>query len=48
MDYKKSIGCILYILAREYCKNKKIPFKYNIEDFTGTLWALATMPCANS
>jgi ribosomal protein uS2 len=34
---KKSIGCILYILAREYCKQRKIPFKYNIEDFTGKL-----------
>ena len=34
---KKSIGCILYILAREYCKAKKMPFKYNIEDFTGKL-----------
>ncbi len=34
---KKSIGCILYILAREYCKTKKIPFKAKIEDFTGPL-----------
>ena len=34
---KKSIGCILYILAREYCTNKKIPFDYKLEDFTGSL-----------
>ena len=34
---KKSIGCILFILAREYCKAKKIPFKAKIEDFTGPL-----------
>ncbi len=34
---KKSIGCILFILAREYCKVKKIPFKAKIEDFTGPL-----------
>jgi len=34
---KKSIGCILYILAREYCKAKKIPFKAELEDFTGPL-----------
>ena len=34
---KKSIGCILFILAREYCKAKKIPFKYDLEDFTGPL-----------
>ena len=34
---KKSIGCILYILAREYCKTKKISFKYDLEDFTGPL-----------
>lgn len=33
----KSIGCILFILAREYCKAKKIPFKYKLEDFTGPL-----------
>jgi ribosomal protein uS2 len=33
----KSIGCILYILAREYNKKKKIPFEYKIEDFTGSL-----------
>jgi len=34
---KKSIGCILFILAREYCKAKKIPFKAKLEDFTGPL-----------
>ena len=34
---KKSIGCMLFILAREYCKAKKIPFKAKIEDFTGPL-----------
>lgn len=34
---RKSIGCILYILAREYCKKKKIPFKATLEDFTGPL-----------
>jgi ribosomal protein uS2 len=34
---RKSIGCILFLLAREYCKNKKIEFKYNLEDFTGPL-----------
>jgi len=33
----KSIGCILYILAREYNKVKKIPFDYKLEDFTGPL-----------
>jgi len=33
----KSIGCILYILAREYCKLKGIPFKVQLEDFTGKL-----------
>tara|TARA_Y100000034_G_scaffold47798_1_gene58946 strand:+ start:3777 stop:4553 length:777 start_codon:yes stop_codon:yes gene_type:complete len=33
----KSIGCILYILAREYNRTKKIPFKYDLEDFTGPL-----------
>lgn len=33
----KSIGCILYILAREYCKAKGKPFKAKIEDFTGKL-----------
>ena len=33
----KSIGCILYILAREYNKSKKIPFDYELEDFTGPL-----------
>jgi ribosomal protein uS2 len=33
----KSIGCILYILAREYTKAKKIPFDYSLEDFTGPL-----------
>ncbi len=34
---KKSIGCILYILAREYCKAKKLPFDAVLEDFTGKL-----------
>jgi len=34
---KKSIGCILFILAREYCKAKKLEFKYQLEDFTGPL-----------
>jgi len=34
---KKSIGCILYILAREYCKAKGIDFKAELEDFTGKL-----------
>ena len=34
---KKSIGCILYILARGYCKAKKIPFTAQLEDFTGEL-----------
>ncbi|MFA5173656.1 MAG: 30S ribosomal protein S2 [Candidatus Pacearchaeota archaeon] len=34
---KKSIGCILYILAREYCKAKKMPFNASLEDFTGKL-----------
>jgi len=34
---KKSIGCILYILAREYCKAKNKSFNANIEDFTGPL-----------
>jgi len=34
---KKSIGCILYILAREYCKAKKLPFNAKLEDFTGSL-----------
>ena len=33
----KSIGCILFILAREYTKSKKIPFDYSLEDFTGPL-----------
>ena len=33
----KSIGCILYILAREYTKAKKIDFNYELEDFTGPL-----------
>ncbi|MEM0465780.1 MAG: 30S ribosomal protein S2 [Candidatus Pacearchaeota archaeon] len=34
---KKSIGCVLFILAREYCKNKKIPFNAKLTDFTGEL-----------
>lgn len=33
----KSIGCILYILAREYNKAKNIPFDYKLEEFTGPL-----------
>ncbi len=33
----KSLGCILYILAREYTKAKKLPFKAKLEDFTGPL-----------
>lgn len=34
---KKSIGCILFILAREYCRAKKIPFKATLVDFAGEL-----------
>ena len=34
---KKSIGCILYILARGYCKERKLPFESQLEDFTGEL-----------
>ncbi len=34
---KKSIGCILFILAREYCKHKKIPFNATLVDFAGEL-----------
>lgn len=34
---KKSIGCILYLLARGYCKAKKLPFEYKLEDFSGEL-----------
>ena len=34
---RKSIGCILFILAREYCKNKKIPFNAKLTDFAGEL-----------
>ena len=33
----KSIGCILYILAREYTKAKGKPFEAELEDFTGPL-----------
>ena len=33
----KSIGCILYILARDYNKAKGKLFDYNLEDFTGPL-----------
>jgi ribosomal protein uS2 len=33
----KSIGCMLYILAREYCKIKGKPFSAKLEDFTGKL-----------
>jgi small subunit ribosomal protein S2 len=34
---RKSIGCILFILAREYTKAKGMPFNTTIEDFTGKL-----------
>jgi small subunit ribosomal protein S2 len=34
---KKSIGCIIYILTREYCKKKGIEFNASLEDFTGPL-----------
>lgn len=34
---KKSIGCILYILARGYTKAKNLPFNATLEDFTGKL-----------
>lgn len=34
---RKSIGCILFILARGYCKAKNIPFSAKLEDFTGPL-----------
>lgn len=34
---KKSVGCILFILARGYCKAKKLPFNAQLEDFTGDL-----------
>ncbi len=34
---KKSIGCILYILAREFCRAKDLPFNAELEDFTGGL-----------
>jgi len=34
---RKSIGCVLYILAREYCKHKKIPFTAKLTDFAGEL-----------
>jgi ribosomal protein uS2 len=33
----KSMGCMLFILAREYCKAKGKPFNAKIEDFTGPL-----------
>ncbi|MEK6844942.1 MAG: 30S ribosomal protein S2 [Nanoarchaeota archaeon] len=33
----KSIGCILFILAREYNKKYKKPFDAKLEDFTGPL-----------
>jgi len=33
----KSIGCILFILANEYNKAKKLKFDYKLEDFTGPL-----------
>ena len=34
---RKSIGCILYILAREFCKAKNLQFTAELEDFTGEL-----------
>jgi len=34
---KKSIGCVLYILARGYCKAQKIPFTATLVDFAGEL-----------
>ena len=34
---KKSIGCILYILTREYSKAKGLEFNASLEDFTGPL-----------
>lgn len=34
---KKSVGCMLFILAREYCKAKKLSFDFQLEDFTGKL-----------
>lgn len=34
---RKSIGCILYILSREYCKSKNLPFKATLKDFAGEL-----------
>jgi ribosomal protein uS2 len=34
---KKSLGCIFYILAREYCKAKGLPFDAELEEFTGPL-----------
>jgi len=34
---KKSIGCILFILARDYTKAKGLPFEAKLEDFTGEL-----------
>ena len=33
----KSIGCMLYILAREFCKIKGKSFSMKLEDFTGKL-----------
>lgn len=33
----KSVGCILYILAREFCKKKNLPFDATLEDFAGKL-----------
>lgn len=34
---KKSVGCILFILARGYCKAKKMPFSAKLTDFSGEL-----------
>jgi len=33
----KSIGCMLFILAREYCKKRKMPFNAKLQDFAGPL-----------
>lgn len=33
----KSIGCVLYIIAKDYCKRKGKEFNAKLEDFTGNL-----------
>jgi len=33
----KSVGCVLYILARAYAKTKNLPFDATLEDFAGKL-----------